>query len=141
VDFELLALKIEDKDPEELPEDLAEISNLATMKKLEKYKKRLLRKSNYEEAVSEMKRVWLEYEDTDPDFSLMRKKYVDHFYDAYNEGFEAFVRGDWKKAKSSFEVAESIIGEKDGPINHIMGLMREHNFVKPADWKRESSDH
>jgi hypothetical protein len=36
----------------------------------------------------------------------MRTKYNTHFYNEYNSGFNEFVRGDWKEAARSFEMAE-----------------------------------
>jgi len=71
----------------------------------------------------------------------MRKKYSPEFYENYNMGFNFFQDGDWPKAKLCFETAQEILGDKDGPTENLMRIMKESNFVKPHDWKGNRSEH
>lgn len=141
IDIDINALKIEDKDPDSIDDlNQEQITNKATMKKLERYKKRIIRKSNYEEVINDLKKVWVDFEETDEDLPIMRKKYQKPFYDAYYEGFNNFQAGEWGNAKVHFEKAVEILGERDGPTHHLMEIMRKYNFVRPKDWKRGEED-
>ena len=52
-------------------------------------------------------RAWENYEKKDEDYKTMRLKYNNpHFYEEYNLGFDDYVNGDWKNAKSHFHNAE-----------------------------------
>jgi class 3 adenylate cyclase len=146
VDIDTNSLKIEDQDPEEENHDANDnmvATNLVaaiSMKKLEKYKKRLKRKFNYQDAIEGVRNVWKEFEESDIDYSIMRRKYTEEFYENYNQGFENFMTGDWNVAKRYFEAAEEILGDKDGPTENLMHIMKEYNFVKPHDWKGNRSE-
>jgi class 3 adenylate cyclase len=146
VDIDTNSLKIEDQDPEEDNRDGNEnivATNLVTaisMKKLEKYKKRLKRKFNYQDAIEGVRNVWREFEESDIDYSIMRRKFTEEFYENYNKGFDNFMNGDWNVAKKYFEAAEEVLGDKDGPTENLMHIMKEHNFVKPHDWKGNRSE-
>lgn len=54
-------------------------------------------------------RAWETFEKNDEDFKAMRIKYSNSlFYEEYNLGFDDYVNGDWKSAKTHFEMAEVI---------------------------------
>ena len=145
VDIDITALKIEDTDSDEDIEIVQQhnstnIINAISMKKLEKYKKRLKRKLNYDDAINGRRNVWREFEESDFDYSIMRRKFTEEFYENYNIGFENFMTGDWLLAKKYFETAEEILGDKDGPTENLMHIMKEYNFVRPHDWKGNRSE-
>jgi class 3 adenylate cyclase len=148
VDFDLNALKIEEYNVDEeknqanaVVKDEKNLAALLSNKKLEKYKKRMTRKLNYEDAINCQRPIWKDYEDTDEDYAIMRKKYTPEFYENYKIGFNSFQDGDWQKAKLYFENAQEILGDKDGPTENLMRIMKESNFVKPHDWKGNRSEH
>ena len=63
------------------------------------------------------------------------------FYDFYNLGFNHFQDGDWLKAKIYFEKANDVLGDKDGPTENLIRIMKENNFTRPADWKGNTAEH
>ena len=151
VDIDLSPLKIEEKDPEmeennnnegnTNKEGTTTLVNAISVKKLEKYKKRIKRKMNYEDAINGVRKIWVEFEDADEDYALMRRKYTKEFYDFYNLGFNHFQDGDWLKAKIYFEKAHEVLGDKDGPTENLMRIMKENNFTRPNDWKGNRAEH
>lgn len=40
----------------------------------------------------------------DKDFREMRKPFTKQFFDAWNIGFNSYIGGDWKKAKTQFDM-------------------------------------
>lgn len=147
VDIDITALKIEDHDPEEdnesndlMRDNVTSVVNAIAMKKLEKYKKRIKRKMNYDDAVKGTRKVWKEFDENDLDYAIMRRKFTPEFYENYNYGFEMFMNGDWLEAKRYFEFASEILGDKDGPTENLIHIMKENNFVRPHDWKGNRND-
>jgi class 3 adenylate cyclase len=149
VDIDMSDLKIEDRDPDDGEQNQNDgnkdmptnIMNAISAKKLEKYKKRMKRKMNYEDAINGVRKIWQEFEDADEDYAIMRRKYTKEFYDFYNLGFNHFQDGDWLKAKIYFEKANEVLGDKDGPTENLMRIMKENNFTRPADWKGNTAEH
>lgn len=45
----------------------------------------------------------------------------------------------WQRYKSFITniklLSKSILGEKDGPIQHLLKVMRKHNFEQPESWR------
>jgi class 3 adenylate cyclase len=149
VDIDMSDLKIEDRDPDDGEQNQNDgnkdaptnLMNAISAKKLEKYKKRMKRKMNYEDAINGVRKIWQEFEDADEDYAIMRRKYTKEFYDFYNLGFNHFQDGDWLKAKIYFEKANEVLGDKDGPTENLMRIMKENNFTRPADWKGNTAEH
>ncbi len=150
MDIDTNALKIEDSDPDVEEHNDQHINNsnekkvnAMSSRNLDKYKKRMKRKMNYEDAINGVREIWKEFEDNDEDYTIMRKKYKQEFYDYYNQGFQYYQIGEWMKAKASFEKAQEVLGDKDGPTENLMHIMKKDNFVRPVDWKvtREAGGH
>lgn len=149
VDIDMSDLKIEERDPDDGEQNQNEankdaptnIMNAISAKKLEKYKKRMKRKMNYDDAINGVRKIWQEFEDADEDYAIMRRKYTKEFYDFYNLGFNHFQDGDWLKAKIYFEKANDVLGDKDGPTENLIRIMKENNFTRPADWKGNTAEH
>lgn len=89
----------------------------------------------YEKLINNKFKIWENYEKNDSDFSLCRKKFTKEFYHVYYQAFNFYQTGDWTSAKKHFEIAELILGEKDGPSQHIIKFMKEYDFCIPPDWR------
>lgn len=120
VDIDLLSLKIEDSPELE-----------KTQMKMEK---RLARKTLNNRIIEGVSNEWDDYEEKDEDWVIMRNKFTQEFFDMYNEGYIAYVNGDWKAAKEHLEEAQRLIGETDRPSTRILNLISKHNYEKPDDW-------
>jgi len=71
----------------------------------------------------------------DSSIMLARKRFKKSFYDIWEEGFNAYVNGDWAYARVNFMKTRSMIKDYiDGPSNVILGYMESLNFVAPEDW-------
>ena len=113
--------------------------NFLSNKRIEKYKKRIKRKMNYQDAINCKINVWKNFEETDEDFFMVRKKFKPEFYELYNKGFRFYLNGNWNEAKLFFEKAELSLGIP-GYLNCLIDCMKEHNFMRPDQWRRISSD-
>ena len=85
--------------------------------------------------ISNKFKIWDNYEKNDLDFSICRNKFTKEFYELYNQAFQYYLHGDWENAKKNFDLAEMVLGERDGPSQCILNYMREHNFTMPSNWK------
>lgn len=121
VDLDLASLKIEESAPE----------NEKNQMRMEK---RIARKQLNNRIVEGVSNEWDDYEENDPDWPIMRNKYSQEFFDMYNEGYLAYVNGNWKASKEHLEEAQRVLGEPDRPSTRILSLMSKHNFEKPDDW-------
>lgn len=121
VDIDLNSLKIEETAEE-------------NEKNILKIEKRILRKQLHARIVDGTSNEWDDYEDKDPDWTIMRNKYSQEFFDLYNEGYLAYINGDWKTSKEHLEEAQRVLGEQDRPSTRLLSLMSKHNFNKPEDW-------
>lgn len=75
--------------------------------------------------------VW----ESDEDIINLRANMSGKTKEIWDNGINAFVKGDWGSAVNFFyEVLEST-GGKDGPSKNIMTKMREYDFKVPPDWK------
>jgi len=77
---------------------------------------------------------WELFEKYDFRFLKCREKYTEEFMQTYNQGFEAYLSGDWEKAKLILEKAEEILEEEDLPIRILLDFMNNHEFKKPLEW-------
>lgn len=123
IDLDINALSIEEEDYNEYQDfDL----------KLEKrYKKKKL----LLDILNNKSNVWENYENTDNDYHIMRNKFSQNFFDLYNKGFEAYIKGNWKDAKSFLEACNNELDTPDRPATRILSIMSKHMFVMPEGWK------
>lgn len=53
----------------------------------------------------------------------------------FNEGFNQYIVGDWKRARKLLRQIDTIKKGGDEPTNVILNFMAEHNFEAPHDWE------
>ena len=53
-----------------------------------------------------------------------RNMFSQAFYDTFNEGFEYYIDGDWKKARKMLRHVESLKHMEDGPTRLILEIMK-----------------
>ena len=71
----------------------------------------------------------------------MRVKYKKDFFIEWENGFDAYIKGNWRKAKESFKItrdffkdAYGIEDHPDGPSINLLNYMGERN-TGPRDWE------
>ena len=52
----------------------------------------------------------------------------------FQEGLQAYLDGDWAKAKETLEAFVKIKGKEDSPSNVIMDFMKKNFWKCPEDW-------
>ena len=70
---------------------------------------------------------------TDTDLLEMRQSYPQVFFDIFNEGFNYFLKGDFKRARKLL-MQIAFIKKDDGPTKELMDFMKETNFETPKGW-------
>ncbi len=65
--------------------------------------------------------IWVE----DQDLIDLRHKISDAFRDSWAEAMDAFIIGDWSKAREKFSETLRMSGKKDGPSKHLLAYMDE----------------
>jgi class 3 adenylate cyclase len=55
------------------------------------------------------------------------------FYMHWREGFDHYIKGDWKEAQIQFSECLKL-DESDGPTKTLMGYLRNHGFTAPKKW-------
>lgn len=123
IDLDINALSIEEEDYNEFQDFELKLSKRYAKKKL--LLDMLNNKSN----------IWENYENSDNDYHIMRKKYTQNFFDLYNQGFESYIKGNWKEAKNYFEECNNELDTPDRPATRILSIMSKHMFVMPEGWK------
>lgn len=130
VDIDLQSLKIEETNAlEELEND-----------KMYKFQKRYERQEILARMMEGATDMWLDYEDNDEDWAIMRNKYPFEFFERYRLGFANYISGDWHQAKTDLEEAQRILGESDRPSTRILGIMNKYNYERPEDYEGEEDD-
>lgn len=74
--------------------------------------------------------VW----DTDSDLINLRNQVNDQFRSLWKEGFAAFIKGDWAKARDIFHVTLSLPAIADGPSKFLIKVIDEHGGTVPHNW-------
>ena len=131
IDLDLSALTIDEEES-----DSQNFFNADEVtRKMTKYQKRMKRKKNIDDAMANppKRKFWLDFEESSEDFAAMRNIYTDQFYEFYNEGFDEFNFGNWKKAKRLLEEVLKIKND-DKPTLRMLEKMKRYNYVKPAGW-------
>jgi len=80
----------------------------------------------------------------DPDLVDLRHRVNEKYRSTFHVGIEAYIAGDWEKAKSTFEHTKKLslqTGAADGPSSFLLKFMEETNFVPPSDWEGYRKDY
>jgi hypothetical protein len=133
VDVDLNSLSIETELKEE------EMEN----NKIYKFQKRNERKEMINNMLLGLTNQWIDYEENNEDWEIMRRKYKQEFFDLYLKGFNNYILGNWEEAKEDLNNAVNVLGEPDRPSLRILGIMQRYGYVMPIDWDilKESDSH
>ena len=71
---------------------------------------------------------------TDLQLAAMREPISERFVEDFKEGFEAYILGEWSKARRDFIYAQSLKEEEDGPAATLLAFMNEMETA-PEGWK------
>ena len=83
--------------------------------------------------MSRQEEMWTCF-DTDDQLISMRKDVKAKFIEEFRAGFEAYISGDWQKARRDLEYAVQVKGEDDGPTSTLLAYMSELSNTCPANW-------
>lgn len=72
--------------------------------------------------------------ENDPEYMEIREGLEPAFLESAASAVEAYLAGDWPKARHYLAHAQQI-RPQDGPCKHLMGVLKENNFETPLDWK------
>jgi hypothetical protein len=76
------------------------------------------------------------YWDDDDDLLALRSPYNAEFYSLFGDGINAYLAGDWTKARKQLETnleqTQHLGG--DGPTKTILAYMANRDFVSPRNW-------
>ncbi|KAE9349070.1 hypothetical protein PF008_g7068 [Phytophthora fragariae] len=72
--------------------------------------------------------------ENDPEYLEIREGLEPAFLEAANSAVEAYLSGDWPKARHYLTHAQQI-RPQDGPCKYLMGVLKSNNFETPRDWK------
>ncbi|OWZ21076.1 Voltage-gated Ion Channel [Phytophthora megakarya] len=72
--------------------------------------------------------------ENDPEYLEIREGLEPAFLEAAGSAVEAYLSGDWPKARHYLTHAQQI-RPQDGPCKHLMGVLKSNNFETPRDWK------
>lgn len=73
---------------------------------------------------------------TDEDLIAMRTHMRDEILETWDNGMNAFIKGDWENAREEFNRVLEITSGKDGPSQNILRHMDEdYGGNVPMDWK------
>mmetsp|Transcript_7346 Transcript_7346/g.9166 ORF Transcript_7346/g.9166 Transcript_7346/m.9166 type:complete len:915 (+) Transcript_7346:148-2892(+) len=75
--------------------------------------------------------------DTDQDLRALRQHTTEEFDKIFKEGMNAYIQGEWEKARAAFENCNALKEEigGDGPSKTLLQFMDSHNFDCPPTWK------
>ncbi|TMW62301.1 hypothetical protein Poli38472_009794 [Pythium oligandrum] len=72
--------------------------------------------------------------ENDPEYMEIREGLEPAFLESAASAVEAYISGDWPKARHYLMHAQQIRAN-DGPCKHLMSALKEYNFEAPPDWK------
>jgi class 3 adenylate cyclase len=72
--------------------------------------------------------------ENDPEYMEIREGLEPAFLESAASGVEAYLAGDWPKARHYLTHAQQI-RPNDGPCKYLMATLKEHNYEAPSDWK------
>ncbi|TYZ60356.1 hypothetical protein PybrP1_011207 [[Pythium] brassicae (nom. inval.)] len=72
--------------------------------------------------------------ENDPEYMEIREGLEPAFLESAASAVEAYLAGDWPKARHYLAHAQQI-RPQDGPCKYLMGVLKDNNFETPQDWK------
>ena len=69
------------------------------------------------------------------EIALMRVHFKDLFFQAYRQGLELYIKGEWKQAAEAWENSCDLMDLMDGPTLNLLGFMRSRELMPPGNWK------
>ncbi|EGZ04617.1 hypothetical protein PHYSODRAFT_535993 [Phytophthora sojae] len=72
--------------------------------------------------------------ENDPEYLEIREGLEPAFLETASSAVEAYLSGDWPKARHYLTHAQQI-RPQDGPCKYLMGVLKSSNFETPRDWK------
>jgi len=72
---------------------------------------------------------------TDEDLMELRHMVGDKFRSIWNDGINAYIKGDWRKARDIFHETSKMGERPDGPSQFLIELIDHHGGTAPSDWK------
>jgi hypothetical protein len=74
--------------------------------------------------------------DVDMDIVDMRHLINNSFRQQWDKGINAYIKGDWQKARDIFQETVKLPGGgEDGPSKFLIDLIDDYGGIKPAQWK------
>ena len=75
--------------------------------------------------------VW----ELDDELIELRHNIDDKFRSIWGEGINAYIKGDWRKARDIFHETSKLGGGQDGPSQFLIEVIDHHGGSAPNDWK------
>lgn len=72
--------------------------------------------------------------ENDPEYMEIREGLEPAFLESAASAVEAYLAGDWPKARHYLAHAQQI-RPQDGPCKYLMSVLKENNYETPQDWK------
>jgi len=85
------------------------------------------------DAITRQTETWSLFE-SDVQLHAMRESSNERFLQEFRAGFEAYLLGEWNRARRELMFAQSLKGEEDGPITTLLAFMSELEEA-PQGWK------
>jgi len=75
--------------------------------------------------------IWEE----DDDLLELRHRVNDKFRSIWGDGINAYIKGDWRKARDIFHETSKLGGGKDGPSQFLIEVIDHHGGSAPSNWQ------
>lgn len=82
-------------------------------------------------------KVWVE----DEDLVALRHNVNDSFRSLWAIGIDAYIEGNWQKARAIFHETMLLSSNQDGPSKFLITLIDEHGGDAPKDWPGYRADY
>ena len=82
-------------------------------------------------------KVWVE----DDDLVALRHNVNDSFRSLWAIGIDAYIEGNWQKARAIFHETMLLSSNQDGPSKFLITLIDEHGGDAPKDWPGYRADY
>ena len=92
-----------------------------------------LKKNAFLEAIENQEFEVEDVIDNDKSMKKMLRDFDIYFHEVFKAGIEAYLMGDWQKAKLKLEQGLNF-KLNDGPCKAILEFMEKKEFIKPEDW-------
>ena len=81
--------------------------------------------------------VWVK----DEEIVELRHRVNDSFRALWENGINAYIKGDWQKARDIFHETMRLSKNKDGPSKFLMEIIDEHGGTAPHEWPGYRADY